>query len=292
MVQRITNIVTLSVVLFLVLPLRAQVLDNPNLPEPLRQVRFEQRLNEQIPLNAAFVDSTGKAVKLGEYFTDQPVVLVFAYYQCPRLCTMVLNGLVQGMLEINLTAGQEFQIVTVSFDPTEDAELAAAKKRSYIKRYARPGAEEGWHFLTGTEDQIRSLTEAVGFQYSYDPQRRQYVHASGIVILTPQGKISRYFYDLEYPGRDLRLGLVEASQNKIGSPVDVILLYCFHYDAAIGKYTASIMNIVRAGGVLTLILIGLFVVVLRKTTPKYPEAGDHDRRWSQVHASSTEKGEP
>src|SRR6185312_7620033 len=196
---------------------------------------------------------TGKEIHLNDYFDGKPVILVLAYYQCPRLCTLVLNGLVQGMLEMNLDAGKDFNVITVSFDPREDWRLAASKKESYLQRYGRPGGEKGWHFLTGKEDQIKRLTEAVGFRYRFDPVQNQFVHASGIMILTPGGKISRYFYDVDYPGRDLRLGLVEASNNKIGSPVDQILLYCLHYDALLGKYSASIMNLVRLAGGGTLV---------------------------------------
>jgi protein SCO1/2 len=224
-------------------------------PAALRDVGFDQRLNFQVPLNLEFVDESGKNVTLGDYFGSKPVILVLAYYQCPRLCTLVLNGLVQGMLEMHLDAGKDFQVVTVSFDPREDWPLAASKKESYLHRYGRPGAEAGWHFLTGQEDQIKRLTEAVGFRYRFDPVQNQFIHASGIMILTPRGKISRYFYDVNFAGRDLRLGLVEASNNKIGSAVDHILLYCFHYDATLGRYSASIMNMVRLAGVCTMLSI-------------------------------------
>jgi protein SCO1/2 len=233
-----------------------------DVPKALQGVAFDQRLNEQISLDLEFVDDTGRPVRLREFFNGKPVILVLAYYQCPRLCTMVLNGLVQGMLEMPFDAGKQFNVLTVSFDPREDWRLAASKKEAYLRRYGRPGAEQGWHFLTGQEDQIRQLTDAVGFRYRFDSQQNQFIHASGIMILTPQGKLSRYFYDIQYPGRDLRLGLVEASQNRIGSPVDQILLYCLHYDASVGKYSANIMNIVRLLGVATMLCIGGFVFVL------------------------------
>jgi protein SCO1/2 len=233
-------------------------------PAALQGIGFDQRLNQQAPLDAHFIDESGKPVQLGEYFGSKPVILVLAYYQCPRLCTLVLNGLVQGMLEMGLDAGKDYQVVTVSFDPREDWRLAASKKESYLQRYGRPGAAEGWHFLTGEEDQIKHLTDAVGFRFRFDPVQNQFMHASGIMILTPGGKISRYFYDVSYPGRDLRLGLVEASNNKIGSPVDQILLYCFHYDATLGRYSASIMNMVRVMGVGTLLAIGAFVFFLQR----------------------------
>ncbi len=230
-----------------------------DIPKVLQGVGFDQRLNEQIPLELSFVDETGRPVRLADYFHKRPVILVLAYYQCPRLCTLVLNGLVQGMLEMPFTAGKEFEVITVSFDPRETYELAASKKGSYLQRYGRPGAEAGWHFLTGSETEIRKLTDAVGFRYRFDPAQNQFIHASGIMILTPEGRISHYLYDVRYSGRDLRLGLVEASQHRIGSPVDEILLYCFHYDSTIGKYSASVMTFVRIGGVLTMLSIGLFV---------------------------------
>jgi protein SCO1/2 len=235
-------------------------------PQPplLEGVGFDQELNAQVPLDLQFVDETGTPVKLCDYFGEKPVILVLAYYQCPRLCNLVLNGLVQGMLETPFTVGEEFNVVTVSFDPRETWRLAAEKKKSYLRRYAKPGAAGGWHFLTGEQPQIKRLTDSVGFHYKYDPQKDQYVHASGIMILTPQGRVSRYFYDVRYPGRDLRLGLVEASQSKIGSPVDQILLYCFHYDPAVGRYSASVMAFIRIGGVLTVLAVGgLFWMLMR-----------------------------
>jgi protein SCO1/2 len=233
-----------------------------SLPPTLRDVGFDQRLNEQLPLNLVFKDEAGRSIQLGDYFDGKPVILVLAYYRCPMLCTQVLNGLVRALLDIPFEVGKEFNVVTVSFDPRETPELAAAKKKTYLERYGRPGAEDGWHFLTGEPDSIRRLTEAVGFRYRYDARNDQFAHASGIMILTPTGKISRYFYDITYSPRDLRLGLVEASENKIGSPGDHILLFCFHYDPAEGKYGPVIMNFVRLGGVLTLLALGTFVTVL------------------------------
>jgi protein SCO1/2 len=229
------------------------------LPPQLRSVGFDQKLNQQVPPDLPFLDETGAPVKLGDYFTDKPVILVLAYYRCPMLCTEVLNGLTKAMLDVPFQPGRDYRVVTVSFDPREKPGLAAAKKQTYVDRYGRPGAAEGWHFLTGEPDAIRKLTDAVGFRYVYDEKLDQYAHASGIMVLTPGGKISRYFYDINYAGRDLRLGLVEASQNKIGSPVDQVLLFCFHYDPRAGKYGAAIMNIVRLigglsfAGVMTLV---------------------------------------
>jgi protein SCO1 len=227
------------------------------LPKILKNVGFDQRLNEQVPLQLPFVDEDGRRRTLADYFTDKPVVLVLAYYRCPMLCTQVLNGLVLGLRDTGLAIGKDFKVVTVSFDPRDTTETAAAKKASYVRAYGQPEAASGWHFLTGDRASIARLTRAVGFRYAYDPASDQYAHAAGIVVLTPSGKISRYFYDVHYSGRDLRLGLVEASQNKIGSPIDQILLFCFHYDPTAGKYGAAVMNFVRAGGVLTLVGIAL-----------------------------------
>lgn len=237
---------------------------DPNLPPSLRGVGFDQRLNEQVPLDAIFRDESGHEVQLGDYFHDKPVILVLIQYQCPMLCGEILNGLVRAMIDMRLSAGKDFEVVTVSFDTREGPDLAAAKKATYLERYGRPGAELGWHFLTGDESSIHRLTEAVGFRYTYDATKDRFAHASGITLLTPSGKISRYFYDVKYSPRDVRLGLVEASEGRIGSPVDQVLLYCFHYDPRDGKYGPAIMNIVRAGGVLTVLGIGVMVVGLRR----------------------------
>ncbi len=230
-----------------------------SLPNTLKGVGFDQRLDQQIPLDLPFRDEFGRDVHLSEYFSDKPVILVLVQYQCPMLCGEILNGLTRALLDIPLSAGKDFNVLTVSFDSREKPDLAAAKKKSYIERYGRPGAEKGWHFLTGEDPAIRRLTEAVGFRYTYDAKHDRFAHASGIMVVTPSGKLSHYFYDIKYSPRDVRLGLVEASEGKIGSPVDQILLYCFHYDPADGKYGPAIMNLVRAGGVLTLLCIGMMV---------------------------------
>jgi protein SCO1/2 len=239
------------------------------LPPSLQGVGFDQRLDAQVPLDLEFRDETGQAVKLGDYFGDKPVILVLAYYRCPMLCTQVLNGLVRAMLDMPLDAGKDFNVVTVSFDPRETPELAAAKKKTYLERYGRPGAESGWHFLTGEQAAIDRLTTAVGFRYRYDAKNDQFAHASGIMVLTPGGRLSRYFYDISFSPRDVRLGLVEASQGKIGSAVDKVLLFCFHYDPNEGKYGAVVMNFIRAGGVVTILSIGsLFAVLWRQDRRK------------------------
>ncbi len=253
--------------------LRAEV----TLPPVLQKVKFEQRLDEQVPLHLSFADETGKTVTLNDYFGDKPVILVLAYYRCPMLCTLVLNGLVQGLLDVPFNAGRDFQVVIVSIDPRETPELAAEKKKTYLSRYGRAGADEGWHFLTGAEPAIDRLTSNVGFRYAYDATRDEFAHASGIILLTPRGRISRYFYDVKFPGRDLRLGLVEASEHRIGSPVDQVLLFCFHYDPADGKYGAAVMNFVRLGGVLTLLALASFLAFLwRRERTRRAEVPGHD----------------
>jgi len=232
------------------------------LPPVLRQVDFEQRLDAQVPPDVQFKDEHDQTVRVGQYFGDKPVILVLAYFRCPMLCTEVLNGLVRAMLDLRFDAGKEFTVLTVSFDARETPAMAAAKKKTYVERYGRPGAAEGWHFLTGSEESIQRLTQAVGFRYTYDAKHDQFAHSSGIMLLTPEGRISRYFYDINYPARDLRLGLVEASEHKIGSPVEKILLFCFHYDPMEGRYGPAIMNLVRLGGVLTMLSLALFMGIL------------------------------
>ncbi len=240
----------------------ARAEDKSHLPPVLREVRFDQRLNEQVPLDLTFRDETGKAVRLGDYFGSKPVILVLAYYRCPQLCTRVLNGLVQALMHIPFDVGKEFNVLTVSFDPREKPELAAAKKKTYLERYGRAGAGQGWHFLTGDEPAIRRLTDAVGFHYTYDAKNDQFAHASGIMVLTPAGRIARYFYDISYSPRDLRLGLIEASANRIATPGDQILLFCFHYDPLEGKYGPAIINFIRLGGVLTVLSLGTFIGIM------------------------------
>jgi len=223
------------------------------LPPALRDISIHQKLNTQIPLNLIFRDDSGQELPLSAYFGSRPVILALVYYQCPMLCTQVLNGLTMSLRTMSLESGQDFDVVTVSIDPTETPVLAAKKKAEYLRRYAK--GSEGWHFLTGAEPQIKELASSVGFRYAYDPKTKQYAHASAIMLLTPSGKLSRYFYGIEYSPRDLRLGLVEASENKIGSPVDEVLLYCYHYDPNTGKYSAIVMNMVRVAGVLTLLIM-------------------------------------
>ncbi len=236
------------------------------LPKVLNNVGIDQKLNEQIPFDAVFKDEQGSEVKLGGFFGKRPVVLSLVYYSCPMLCTQVLNGMLSAFRQVSFNIGDQYEVVTVSFDPRETPELAAAKKQTYVKGYNRAGAEASWHFLTGDEANIKRLTNAVGFRYVWDQQTNQFAHASGIMVLTPEGKLARYFYGIDYPPRDLRLGLVEASQNKIGTPVDALMLYCYHYDPATGKYGAVVMNIMRlAGGVTVVLIVGLLLVLRRRS---------------------------
>ncbi len=221
------------------------------LPVPLRKVGIDQRLNNQVPLDLVFRDELGQEVKLGNYFGQRPVILSLVYYDCPMLCTQVLNGLVGSMKALKFNVGREYEVVTVSFDAREKPELAREKKAGYMVRYGRAGAEQGWHFLTGDEASIKALTESVGFRFAWDDETKQFAHASGIMILTPEGRVSRYFYGVDFAPRDVQLGLVEASNNKIGSPVDQILLYCYHYDPQTGKYGFVIMNVMRVLGFAT-----------------------------------------
>lgn len=231
-------------------------------PDLLKQVGIDQKLNQSVPLNLTFRDEHGQTVQLGQYFGQRPVILTLVYYNCPMLCTQVLNGVESGLKELPLDIGKQFNVVTVSIDPSEGHVLAEVKQEMYTGMYGRPGATEGWHFLTGDEPQIKQLADAVGFRYAYDPESKQFAHASAIMILTPDGKISRYLYGIQFPSRDLRLGLVEASEGKIGSPVDAILLFCYHYDPHTGKYGLLISHVIQAGGAITLLVLGALVLVL------------------------------
>ena len=231
-------------------------------PPSLQNVGIEQHLDGQVPPDLAFVDDTGRAVKLGDYFGKKPLILNLVYYNCTMLCGEALAGLTGAMKMVKFDVGNQFDVLTVSFNPRETPEIAAAKKQDYLKRYGRPGAASGWHFLTGPAESINALTKAVGFQYQYDPKLNQYAHATAIMVLTPQGRISRYFYGVDYPPKDLRMGLVEASQGKIGNAVDQVLLYCYHYDPATGKYGAIVNNILRLGAGLTILLLGALLLVL------------------------------
>lgn len=249
-------------------------------PSVLRDVGFDQRLGAQMPLDLPFRDETGRTVTLREYVGDKPVLLVPAYYECPMLCTLVLNGVVSALRALPFDVGREFRVVTVSFNPAETSTLAAAKKATYLGQYRRPGADAAWHFLVSDESSIRPLMDAIGFRYAWDPVAAQYAHASGVVVLTPGGRVSHYFYGVEFPPRDLRLALVEASDERIGSVVDQLLLFCFHYDPATGRYSRVALNAVRAGGVLTLGALGTFLVVMLRRDrirARHPPAASPER---------------
>jgi len=238
-------------------PLQGQPLSK----EQVERIGIDQHLDEQLPLDLVFADERGRQVKLGEYFGDKPVVLTLVYYECPMLCTQVLSGLVRTLRMISFELGRDYEVVTVSFDPRETPELAAAKKAEYAKSLGKPGAETGWHFLTGADDQIGQLAQAVGFRYEFDQRTGQYIHAAGIVVLTPTGVLARYFYGIEFSPKDLRLGLIEAANEQIGNPVDQFLLLCFHYDPASGKYSLAVLKTLRLAGGLTVFAIGLYVLV-------------------------------
>ena len=231
-------------------------------PELLRDVGIDQKLNDEIPLDLTFRDEHGKTVQLAQYFGSKPVILTLVYYNCPMLCTQVLNGLDRTLKEIPMDIGKDFNVVTVSIDPTERPVLAEAKQAMYTGMYGRPGGAEGWHFLTGDEPQIKQLAQSVGFRYAYDAESKQYAHASVIMMLTAEGKISRYFYGIQYPERDIRLGLEEASQGEIASPVDQILLFCYHYDPHTGKYGLLISRVIQMAGLLTVVIGGIFLYVM------------------------------
>lgn len=233
-------------------------------PSQLRGVGIDQRLNNQVPLDLKFQDEDGKTVTLGSYFGKRPVILSLVYYSCPMLCTMAENGLLNALRDVQFNIGEQYEVVTVSIDPTETREMAMGKKGVYVGLYGRPGAKQGWHFLVGQEPSIRALTQAVGFHYNYIPETRQFAHATGIVVLTPQGKVSKYFYGILYQPRDIRLSLVEASNEKIGNPVDAVLLYCCQYDPAEGKYSLVISRILRIGGVVTILSLGTLMIALSR----------------------------
>jgi protein SCO1 len=229
------------------------------LPPLLRDVGFDQRLGESVPSDIALRDEEGRPVHLGDFLGKRPVVLSLVYYECPMLCTLTLNGLGSALSVLSFDAGKQFQVVTVSFNPKEGPDLAAAKKKTYLQRYKRPGAAEGWRFLTADAENVDRLTRAVGFKYAWDPETKQFAHPAGILVLTPDGRIARYLYGIEYAPRDLRLALVEASAGKIGTPVDQVALYCYQYDPKTGKYSVAILNVVRLSGALTLVGLATFL---------------------------------
>jgi protein SCO1/2 len=241
-------------------------------------VGIEQHLDAHLPLDAVFRDEQGHEVKLGDYFKNRPVVVMLVYYRCPMLCTQVLNGFLKSSQAVSLQIGRDYQVVTVSFDPRETPQLAAEKKHSYARAYRRDGAAEGWHFLTGDRQSIDRLTKVVGFHYHFDPKSEQFAHASGIALATPDGRLSRYFYGIEYEPDDLRLGLVESSSGGIGSLVDQVLLLCYHYDPLTGKYGLVISGVMRTAGLLTVMVLGSFLAVMYRRERRRPKLMRDDVR--------------
>ncbi len=231
-------------------------------PSPLKEVTIEQKLNSQLPLDATFRDENGQVVQLGKYFGKRPVVLALVYYECPMLCTQILNGMVRAARVLNFTPGKDYDVVAISFDARERPKQALLKKKVYMKDYGRPETADGWHFLTGDPDSIKRVTEAVGFRYKWDVYTATFAHASAIYVLTPEGRLSKYFYGIEYSPKDMRLGMIEASHNKIGNAVDQVLLFCYHFDPTTAKYTPVALDILRVAGAATVLMLGGFVFIM------------------------------
>src|ERR1035438_8303642 len=257
----------------------APVSDKP--PAILNKVGIAQRLNEQLPLSLTFTDDAGKQVQLASYFGKKPAILALVYYQCPMLCSEELNGLTSALQMVSFVPGKDFSVIVISIDPTEGTELAAAKKRIYLKRYGHPETAAGWHFMTGTQENIDVITKAVGFGYvkipGPDGKLTQFAHASAIQIVTPEGKLAQYYMGVEYSPKDLRLGLAEASNNRIGSPVDNILTYCYHYDPLTNKHSLIVVRVVQLGGLLTCILVGGFMLIMFRRDARQPNPPKTDK---------------
>ncbi|MBZ5555997.1 MAG: SCO family protein [Acidobacteriia bacterium] len=262
------------------------------MPAPLREIGFDQNLDQLIPLDVPFRDEAGRAVRIGDYFGKKPVVLVFAYYDCPMLCTLVINGLSSALNVLSMDPGKDFEIVTVSFDPRDTPATATAKKAFYLERYRRAGAAEGWHFLSGDQASIDRLTKAAGFRYVWDEETKQFAHPTGIIVLTPEGRLARYLFGIEYGPRDLRFALIEASAGRIGTPVDQILLYCYHYDPMTGRYGLVIMRAMRVAGAATVLLLGGFVLVMLRRDKRTQHAAPSTRHPAPGSAPSTQHPAP
>jgi protein SCO1/2 len=253
------SLLTLLLLLFATTPVEAH---DDGRPLALRNVALDQKLGEQVPLDLEFRDEAGKKVRLDDYFGTRPVILSLAYYRCQDLCPLMLDGLLRSLRALSFGAGNQFDVLTVSFDPQDTPALAAAKKEDYLKRYSRPGAGNGWHFLTGDEASIQRLTASVGFRYNVERESERFGHATGIMLLTPEGRIARYFYGIEFSPRDLRLGLIEASGGRIGEAIDQLLLFCYHYDPATGKYGILVTNLIRLAGIATVLAIGAGILAM------------------------------
>jgi protein SCO1/2 len=233
-------------------------------PPQLEEVTFKQRLNERLPLEATFRDDAGRTVRLGDYFGKKPVVLAFVYYQCPMLCTQVMNGLSSAFGVLPFEPGQDFDVVLVSFDPRDTPAIAAEKKRAHLAYWSAERQAPAWHLLTGDDATIRRVTAAAGFTYRWDEATGQFAHVSGVLVATPAGTLSRYFYGIEYSPKELRLALVESGEGRVGSAIDELLLYCFHYDPESGQYGLLVMNLIRLGGAATVLAIAGFIVIMRR----------------------------
>lgn len=270
MIRRTPAACALTALLFCAAPARAQYGEPPPRPDPnvrtgiLKSISIDQRIGEQLPLDVTFHDETGRNVRLGDFFHGRPVVLALAYYDCPMLCTQVLNGMTGSLKTLSLDAGRDFDVVVVSIDPRDSYQMAAAKKDTYVRSYGRPQSSSGWHFLTGADTSIHPLADALGFHYAYDADLQQYAHGAAIYVITPKGVVSRYLLGIDFAPRDLRLALVEASNNRLGSVVDQVLLLCYHYDPSTGRYSAAILDSIRVGFVLTVGAFLTFVFVSLK----------------------------
>ena len=244
------------------------------MPGLLKEVSFRQQLNEQLPLDAAFKDESGQDVRLGDYFkTGKPVVLAFVYYECTMLCTQVMNGISSALKVVPFTAGQDFDVVLVSFDPRDTPAAATEKKKAHLEYWSTEQNAGGWHLLTGTEAEIRRVTQAAGFSYAWDEKNQQFAHVSGVLVTTPEGRLSRYFYGIEYSPKELRLALVESGKGTIGSKIDELLLFCFHYDPEVGRYGVVVMNLIRLGGVITVAMVVGFILLMRRRDTRTPAEG-------------------
>ena len=232
------------------------------LPAPLREIGFDQNLGQRVPLDTTFRDESGQVVRVGQYFGARPVVLIFAYYDCPMLCSQVSIGLASALSVLSLAPGRDFEIVTVSFDPRDTPAAASTKKAQALERYKRAGAAEGWHFLTGDQESITQLTKAAGFRYVWDAPTHQFAHPSGVIVLTPDGRLARYMFGIEYGPRDLRLAIIEASNGRVGNAADALLLYCYHYDPMTGRYGLVIMRVMRLAGAVTVLALSAFIWIM------------------------------
>jgi protein SCO1 len=279
--KRFELIVGLAVLLLGPCALRAQTVPSDvgpaaaTMPTPLQNVGFEPPLDGQMPLDLAFREETGRNVQLREYFGQKPVVLAFVYYGCPMLCNQVQQGVVGSLRMLSFTPGVDYQVVFISFDTRETPEMAAEKKKVALSHFGRTGTDAGWHFLTGSQQSIDAATHAANFRYNFNSKTDLFAHASGVMLLTPQGRISRYFYGVEYPGRDMRLGLVDASAGKIGTPIDHVLLFCYQYDPTAATYSAAILKIMRLGGILTILIIVGGILMFRRKDARAASRNSH-----------------